>query len=205
MVATKIPQWMATKLNAVLEEKGTTLYDIMQLFLFSYFRHTVTPHEVTTEMSRLISVLGIDAGWQNAFRNANPDNLSVAQLVMILEHPQRQGFEAVMIDKPFINQSRQTENVDDILERVVEVTQQGIYRQIRQYGASMGAQRFTDVITSMLGASAPAISADGPQIGTQTAGGRHVEFGNPYKTHQHYDVDSPRAQRNVDPSTLEGD
>ena len=47
---------------------------------------------------------------------------------------------------------RQTECVDDILERVCEVTMSGIYRRVRQMGAEMECNNLSDVLLTMLDA-----------------------------------------------------
>lgn len=209
LVATKLPQWMKEQLETICAERETTLYDIMQLFLYSFYRHTATPHDVTPDMARLLTLLSMDAGWKRAFNLANPKPLAVAQLIMILEQPGRNGFGAVMIDKPFMGDMRQTNNVNDILERVVEVTQQGIYRQVRMLGAQLGCERFSDIITTMLDEqttirTAADLDSELPQVGDQMLNGRRVVFGARQKSIHHHDVDSPVAQRRID-FDLEGD
>lgn len=151
VVGTKIPESMAKQLNTICQVLGTTSYDLIQLFLYGFIRHATSPHETSPDMQRLLALLEVDAGWQNAFNLANPGNLSIAQLIMILEQEGRTGFGAVMIDKPWMGMSmEQTENANDILERVIEVTQHGVYRQIRMLGARMGCERFGDIITRMV-------------------------------------------------------
>ena len=151
VVGTKIPETMAKQLNTICQVLGTTSYDLIQLFLYGFIRHATSPHETSPDMQRLLALLEVDAGWQNAFNLANPGDLTIAQLIMILEQEGRNGFGAVMIDKPWMGMSmRQTENANDILERVIEVTQHGVYRQIRLLGARMGCERFSDIITRMV-------------------------------------------------------
>ena len=152
VVGTKIPLWMAEQLNATCQVLGTTTYDIMQLFLYAFIRHATNSHDMTPEMQRLLSLLETDSGWKNAFNIANPSKMNVAQAILILEQEGRKGFGAVMIDKPWMGEARQTENASDILERIVEVTQHGVYRQIRLIGASMGCDKFADIITRMIDA-----------------------------------------------------
>lgn len=209
LVATKLPQWMKEQLEAICAERETTLYDIMQLFLYSFYRHTATPHDVTPDMARLLTLLSMDAGWKRAFNLANPKPLAVAQLIMILEQPGRPGFGAVMIDKPFMGEPRQNDNANDILERVVEVTQQGIYRQVRMLGAQLGCERFADIITTMLDEQTTIRTAVDlndclPKSGEQMLNGRKVEYGARQKPIHHHDIDSPVAQRRIN-FDMEGD
>ena len=83
---------------------------------------------------------------------ANPDKMDVAQVVLILQQPGKKGFGAVMVDKPFMSEARMTECVDDILERVAEVTMHGIYRRLRLLGARMECENLSDVLLTMIDA-----------------------------------------------------
>lgn len=168
----------------------------MQTFLYSFMRLTITPHDVTPDMARLLTVLNMDAGWQQSFNHANPSNVEVAQVIMILEQKDRHKASAVMIDKPFFGESQQTENSNDILERIIEVTQQGIYRQIRLLGAELGCERFADIITTLIQEQdlfniSKDINDSTPSLGDQMLNGRSVTFGERCKSLHHHDINSP--------------
>ena len=63
-------------------------------------------HELDPRIQKLLTLLECDSGWQKAFNIANPDNLKIAQLILILEQDDHKGFGAVMIDKPFMDDPR---------------------------------------------------------------------------------------------------
>jgi hypothetical protein len=160
-------------------------------------------HNLDPRIQKLMTMLDRDAGWQNAFNLCNPDKLKVAQVVLILEQQGHKGFGAVMIDKPWMGAlMRQTECVDDILERVCEVTMSGIYRRVRQMGADMECNNLSDVLLTMLDAqdilnAEERDTSEGPQMGDIAPNGRAVAYGKRTKRKKHFTPDTMPTQRTI--------
>jgi hypothetical protein len=143
-----------------------------------------------------------DVGWQQAFNIANPNGLKVAQAILILEQEGRKGFGAVMIDRPFFGDARQTECVDSILERVTEVTMRGIYRRLRLMGAKMDCQNLSDVLLTMIDAQTildldEGFRAELPGIGDYNYNGKQVAYGKKTKAKQHRTPDSVAQDQRI--------
>ena len=160
-------------------------------------------HALDPRIQKLMTMLDHDAGWQNAFNLCNPDKLKVAQVVLILEQQGHKGFGAVMIDKPWMGaMMRQTECVDDILERVCEVTMSGIYRRLRVMGADLKCNNLSDVLLTMLDMQdfinlSDANAAEGPQMGDVAPNGRAVAYGKRTKRKKHFTPDTMPTQRTI--------
>ena len=137
LLQTKISPQQAELLDAICNALGVNTYQIFQMFFYTLCKASAPMHELSPEIRKLMTLMETDAGWAEAFNMANPERLKVAQVVLILEQQDHKGFGAVMIDKPFMSDARMTECVDDILERVCEVTMHGIYRRLRLMGARM--------------------------------------------------------------------
>ena len=152
VLGTKISPEMSEVLNTICDAMQVDVYHLLQWFVYTLIRASSPQHELTPEIRKLMTMLEADTGWQNAFNLVNPKGLRVAQLIMILEQDDRKGFGAVMIDKPFMGEATQTECVDDILERVCEVTMKGIYRRLRMLGADMDCKHLSDVLLTMIDA-----------------------------------------------------
>ena len=152
VLGTKISPEMAEVLNTICDAMQVDVYHLLQWFVYTLIRASSPQHELTPEIRKLMTMLEADTGWQNAFNMANPKGLTVSQVILILEQEGKKGFGAVMIDKPFMGNSTQTENVDDILERVCEVTMKGIYRRLRMLGADMDCQNLSDILLTMIDA-----------------------------------------------------
>lgn len=150
VLATKISPEMAEQLNVICKSMEVDIYNLLQWFVYTLIRASSPQHELTPEIRRLMTMMESDHGWQTAFNLVNQNRLNVAQTILILEQEGRRGFGAVMIDKPWMGESRQTECVDEILERVTEVCMKGIYRRLRLVGASLGCEHLSDVLLTMI-------------------------------------------------------
>jgi hypothetical protein len=92
--------------------------------------------------------------------------------------------------------------VDDILERVCEVTMSGIYRRVRQMGADMECNNLSDVLLTMLDAqdilnAEERDAAEGPQIGDVAQNGKVLAYGKRTKRKKHYTPDTMPVTGNL--------
>lgn len=149
-IGTKVAPAMYDVLNTICDALEVDVYHLLQWFTYVVIKGASPEHQLDPRIQRIMTLLESDAGWQKAFNIANPDGLDVAQVILILEQPKHKGFGAVMVNRPFMAEATQTECVDDILERVTEVTMRGIYRRLRALGADMGAQHLSDILLNMI-------------------------------------------------------
>lgn len=201
-LGTKIDPAMAEVLNACCDAMGVDVYHLLQWFAYTIVKASSPMHQLDPRIQRLMTMLDRDAGWQNAFNLCNPDKLKVSQVILILEQEGHKGFGAVMVDKPFFDEARQTECVDDILERVTEVTMSGIYRRIRQMGAEMDCNNLSDVLLTMLDAQdllnvTERNNSELPQMGDRAENGRTVAYGKRTKRKKHFTPDTMPMQRMI--------
>ena len=202
-LGTKIDPAMAEVLNACCDAMGVDVYHLLQWFAYVVVKASSDLHALDPRIQKLMAMLDHDAGWQNAFNLCNPDKLKVAQVVLILEQQGHKGFGAVMIDKPWMGaMMRQTECVDDILERVCEVTMSGIYRRLRVMGADMECNNLSDILLTMLDVqdllnAEERDTSEGPQMGEIAPNGRAVAYGKRTKRKKHFTPDTMPTQRTI--------
>ena len=201
-LGTKIDPAMAEVLDACCNAMGVDVYHLLQWFAYTIVKASAPMHSLDPRIQKLMTMLDRDAGWQTAFNLCNPDRLKIAQVVLILEQENHKGFGAVMVDKPFFNEARQTECVDDILERVCEVTMHGIYKQLRLMGADLECNNLSDVLLTMLDMQdfinlSDANAAEGPQMGDIAPNGRAVAYGKRTKRKKHYSPDTMPVTGNL--------
>lgn len=201
-LGTKIDPAMAEVLDACCNAMGVDVYHLLQWFAYVVVKASSDLHALDPRIQKLMTMLDRDAGWQNAFNLCNPDRLKIAQVVLILEQDNHKGFGAVMVDKPFFNEARQTECVDDILERVCEVTMHGIYKQLRLMGADLKCNNLSDVLLTMLDMQdfinlSDANAAEGPQMGDIAPNGRAVAYGKLTKRKKHFTPDTMPVTGNL--------
>jgi hypothetical protein len=202
-LGTKIDPAMAEVLNACCDAMGVDVYHLLQWFAYTIVKASAPMHNLDPRIQKLMTMLDRDAGWQNAFNLCNPDKLKVAQVVLILEQQGHKGFGAVMIDKPWMGaMMRQTECVDDILERVFEVTMSGIYRRLRVMGADMECNNLSDILLTMLDVqdllnAEERDAAEGPQMGDIAQNGKVLAYGKRTKRKKHFTPDTMPTQRTI--------
>ena len=215
-IGSKIDPAMAEVLNACCDALEVDIYHLIQWFCYVIVKASAPMHALDPRIQKLMTMLESDAGWQNAFNLANPDDLNVAQVVLILEQKNHRGFGAVMIDKPWMGMNpekvsdldphranpQMTENVDDILERVTEVTMRGIYKRLRLMGAKMQCQNLTDVLLTMLDAqdfidAVEGDSQEGPQMGDIAPNGKALAYGKRTKRKKHFTPDTMPVTGNL--------
>ena len=204
VAGTKLDPAMAEVLNACCDALGVDTYHLFQWFAYTIIKAAAPWHELDPRIQKLLAILESDAGWQEAFNIVSPDGkMKVAQAILILEQEDHKGFGAVMIDKPWMGKARQTECVDIILERVIEVTMRGIYRRLRMIGAKMNCQFFSDVLLTMIDAQnmidmEEEFRAELPGMGDYDDRGNAIAYGKKTKAKQHRTPDSvARDQRIV--------
>lgn len=195
VLSTKIDPAMAEVLNACCDALGVDVYHLLQWFAYTIIRASAPWHELDPRIQKLMAMLESDAGWQESFNIANPGKLKIAQIILILEQHGRKGFGAVMVDKPFMSDVRQTECVDDILERVTQVTMRGIYRRLRLLGGEMQCEHLSDVLLTMCERQnmMNAVDHDNielPGMGDHADNGRQMAFGKKTKAKQYRTPDS---------------
>ena len=201
-LGTKIDPAMYEVLNACCDALGVDVYHLLQWFAYTIIRASAPMHELDPRIQKLLAMMESDVGWQQAFNIANPNGLKVAQAILILEQEGRKGFGAVMIDRPFFGDARQTECVDEILERVTEVTMHGIYRRLREMGCMMKCQNLSDVLLTMIDEQTiieldKGFRAELPGMGDYNYRGKQVAYGKKTKAKQHRTPDSVAQDQRI--------
>lgn len=201
VLSVKISPDQAVLLNTICDVLGVNTYQIFQMFFYTLMRASSPMHELSPEIQKIMTYMETDASWADAFNMANPNDLRVARAILILEQENKKGFGAVMIDKPFCGEARQTECVDDILECVTEATMVGIYNRLRRMGARLDCENLSDVLLTMLDAQSIILTEDENRFEMKGQAmydqrGRKIEYGKKSKAKQYRTPDSvARDQR----------
>ena len=216
VLSVKIRPDQAVLLNAICDTLGVNTYQIFQMFFYVLCKASSPMHELSPEIRKLMTMMEADASWAEAFNLANPNELDVAQVILILQQKGKKGYGAVMIDKPWMGMVPKmvgdidrtktgdplmTENVDDILERVTEVCMHGIYRRLRLMGARMDCKKLSDILLRMVDAQTIIDMDEASKVEMQGEAmydvrGRRIEYGKKTKGFKHRTPDSLDPNRN---------
>jgi hypothetical protein len=146
----------------------------------------------------LLDMLKVEDGWSEAFNFADVTKQKrIAQVVLILEQPGRKGFGMVNIDRPYIPGKKpyMTYCVDEILERVTEVSMKGLYQRLRDIGNEIGTKSLRETLMKLIEdyrkhSLRLQFEDEGPQLGNYSDFGRAIEYGNRAKRKKHLTPDS---------------
>lgn len=201
-VSTKVPVWVADLLNIICAARGTDIYGLMQLVLEFIIETAKVNGPVPPQMQALLHMLKMDTDWNKAFSFSNPTaTMDIAQVILVLQQHDgktpRQGFGLAMIDKPFLPGETPTMTlcVDDILERVAEVSMKGLYKELRQIGVAYDTESLRETLIMMCDAQLidhlNQMDADElPKVGDFHDFGKVIEYGHKFKRKPHRTPDS---------------
>ena len=205
-VSTKVPLWVANLLNIICRARGTDIYGLMQLVLEFIIETAKVNGPVPPQMQALLHMLKMDADWNKAFSFSSPTaTMDVAQVILVTQQYDgkganrlpRKGYGLVMIDKPAMpgQKPRRTYCVDDILERVVEVSMAGLYRELRQVQVSMKSKSVRETLMTLCDAALIDLLDEAdrdelPKLGDYHDFGKVIEWGNKQKRKPHRTPDS---------------
>ena len=212
-VGTKVPPHVAELLNIIAAAKGTDIYGLLQLFVQTIIRAAKCETTLTPHLKLLMQMLELDSDWNRAFSFASPSaQTDVAQVILILQQHDREGakgrprkgFGLVMIDHPLMpgDKPKCTYCVDTILERVAEVSMNGLKKDIDEMGRRLHTRSLRETLTLMADAQllqslAEADRDELPQLGNYSDFGKVIEYRERAKALKHRtpDGEANRQQR----------
>lgn len=199
----KVTQEVYDLVNILCEglQHGTNGNDLMKKFIQTFIESAKHDGPINPDMQMLLNMLKMEPGWHKAFNFADTTALTeIAQVILVLQQKGRKGFGLVMIDKPFMDDAKATYCVDDILERVTEVSMRGLYKQLRQIGVEIGSQSLRETLTVMCDAQTIARLEEMdreelPGYGEHHDYGKAIEYGRKHKRVPHRTPDSVANQQ----------
>ena len=199
-LSVKVSQDTYDLLNILAEgmEHETNANDLLKMFVHAFIESAKHCGPVSQEMQLLLDMLKVEDGWHKAFNFADVNSQKrIAQMVLILEQPGRKGFGMVMVNRPFLPNDKpyMTYCVDDILERITEVSMKGIYKRLRDIGNEIGTKSLRETLIKLTEDYKKhsmwlQFEEEGPQLGNYSDFGRAIEYGNRAKRKKHLTPDS---------------
>ena len=149
VVATKLSRPAAERLAKIAKHKGMTIYELIQMVCDTLIRYMDDRHNLSEEMERAMSIFEHMVGWADALNLADPTvQKEIAQAVYIFQdaNGEKKGFRAVMVDKPFMGQWTEDQNVMDIFERIFNICMPDLYMKLFRARIILGCERVSEVI-----------------------------------------------------------
>jgi hypothetical protein len=198
-LSVKVSQETYELLNILAEGMvhGTNANDLLKMFVHAFIEAAKHTGPVSSDIQMLLDMLKVEDGWSEAFNFADVTKQKrIAQVVLILEQPGRKGFGMVKIDRPYMPGKKpyMTYCVDEILERVTEVSMKGLYQRLRDIGNEIGTKSLRETLMKLIEdyrkhSLRLQFEDEGPQLGNYSDFGRAIEYGQRTKRKKHVSPD----------------
>lgn len=202
-VATKISPAMAEVLASIAKSKGVEIYELLQMCCWFLVKMTAPEHNLSEEMEKLMILFHQEVGWQEAFNLCNPStDCEICEEILILQQEGKHGLGCVKITKPWMGVWKQTECVDSIVERVIEVCLPGVYNRLRYLCTELDCESIVDTLVTMsdtliIEKMNALDRQEYEEAANFTKGGVAIEYGKRTKQKKHLSPDSPGFQTRI--------
>ena len=127
---------------------GTNGNDLVKMFIHAFIESAKHDGPISPDMQHFLNLLKIEPGWHKAFNFADVTALTeIAQIIIVLQQQGRKGFGLTMIDKPWMGEPTQTMCVDEIFERVVNVSMPYLSKRIISIGDKFCCSSIRETLT----------------------------------------------------------
>lgn len=153
VIATKVSPLIAERLNKIAKKKGMSVYEIAQMVYDTLVRYMDDRHNLTPQMEQAMSIFEHMAGWKDALNLADPTaqmEVGEATYYMTDALGKKSGVRAVHVDKPWMGQWSQTENIKDIIERTLCLLTPERYMRLRRLVVMENCESILQLIDKLL-------------------------------------------------------
>lgn len=199
-ISCKIPAKWLPLLQMICDMKRTNLNNLLKMCLQFLIETAKVTTEASPDMKVLMHQMRVDANWQKMFSYMNNSNLTVSQVILVLQqldgNKPREGYGLAMFERPFCGDSRQTLCVDTIVERVLEVAMGfSDYWDMRKIAQHFDAKTIREALVRMVDCQAiveldEADRQELPGMGDVASNGKPQTYGVRTKRKQHRTPDS---------------
>ena len=212
VVATKLSRPAAERLAKIAKHKGMTIYELIQMVCDTLIRYMDDRHNLSEEMERAMSIFEHMVGWADALNLADPTvQKEIAQAVYIFQdtNGEKKGFRAVMVDKPFMGQWTEDQNVMHIFERIFNICMPELYMKLFRARILLECNNVSEVINLLADAQVIMHLNDEYRKDFEDAdradNGHAVQYGQKTKGLQHRTPDSVAQDQRFNFDDWEGE
>ena len=214
-ISCKVPAKWLPLLQTICEMKGSNFNNLLKMCLEFLIETAKVTTEVSPDMMVLMRQMRIDSNWQKMFNFLNNSELTVNQVILVLQqldgNKPREGFGLAMFDRPFCGDSQQTLCVDTIVERVLSIAMNlNDYWDMRKIARHFEAETICEALVRMVDAQTiinldEADRDELPGMGTVAPNGREIVYGAKTKGKQHLTVESMEHDKRYQQQTISFD
>lgn len=195
-IATKVSAATKQQLERILEQMGMNYYQWFQLMAEVTIRIADDRHNLSEQMAKMIQMFQLVPGWKDPVTFCDPNAPAEIQTaIYIVKQQGHKGLKPVKLERGWFDGIwKQTENVQDIVEYIINVCMPTSYKWLRQHMVDLDCTRVFECL--MLMADAATINRMDEEIAQMFRDNqRHdyggvIEYGNRTKQRKHRTPDS---------------
>ena len=135
----------------ICERKRINPYRAIQMMVDTFVRYTDDRHNLSAEMARLMFIFEHADGWEKAFNLADGQaKKHIAEAIYLLTADGKTGSRAVMVHRPYMGDWTETANIQQILERVIEVLAPERYRRLRALAVDTDCNSILELLDHLI-------------------------------------------------------
>ncbi len=149
-LATRVSPEVGAQLMAISKKYGTSIFHILRMFADCLIRLSDDRHNLTPELMRIIRQFENIPGWSKSICLADDgQEFGIIEAIYVLRAKGKEGSRLVHVERPMMegdDKWKATYNVQQILERFIEVMNPSLYRHLRLLAVDLGTKSMLDTI-----------------------------------------------------------
>lgn len=197
VVATKISRPCAAQLQALATAKGISQYELVQMVCDTLVRYMSSEHNLSAEMEKAMAIFEHMVGWADALNLADPTGRKeIGEATYFLHDPdgKKKGVRAIHVRMPYFGDWQQSENIQTILERTLNLISPERYKRLRRLAVDMECNCILELIDTLIDTHTQDSDVRELRAGFENANradnGLPIEYGNRYVRKHHRTPDS---------------
>ena len=151
VLATKVSNWAYERLNRLARKKGMSIYELVQMVCDTLLRYMDDRHNMTPEMERAMSIFEHMVGWDNAVNlTDHTQEHTIVEATYFVSAEGKKGTRAIHVERPFFDNWHQTENLQQILERTLELLAPERYGRLRRLAIDNDCSSLLELLDTMI-------------------------------------------------------
>ena len=135
-ISTKVSTFVKERIARICKKRQMNEYEMLQNMCDCIVRYMDDRHNLTPELERVMSIFEHMEGWKNAFNLADHTaEADICEAFYVLTAKGKKGYRVIHVQRPWwdgVQEWKQTENIQMIVERFLEVALPEKYKRLRQ-------------------------------------------------------------------------
>lgn len=151
VIAGKVRKDVGQQIFQLMKKRGLNVNQFIGMVCEVLIRYASPDHNLTTDMEQAIGLFEHLSGWKNAVMLSDPSaHLHIDRALYFMSAEGRKGVVPRLVETPYFDQWRQTENIEKIYEEVMDLLMPERYRRMRELAVNMGARNQLEMIDILL-------------------------------------------------------